>query len=307
MGERRLDRTKRNGRGGSVRINGARDPLRAAFCILLVVAAAAVHAATEPNAGGADLRRGLVVVSYTEADSAHYGARPSRSLTADVIKRVRADGATWVLPKFFYDQPGRSEDDAALLDAIRPEDTMVQATISKEPPTSTSLESRLFFQGPVDPDVRPRLLGTQGWLPFPALQRRTDTVCFADVPEPHAAPLVERFRGGWVKTVYTCVLEAVLGSPMTSLDLKGAHFGKRFVPVDGSGEARVALRSVPPQQGYSYSELLRGSVPADALRGKVVLILFAGSDSPTIAVDGVAHKVHDVFLEALLELEDEVR
>ena len=79
-------------------------------------------------------------------------------------------------------------------------------------------------------------------------------------------------------------------------------FGTHILALDDAAEVRIGLANVSLPAHISARQLLDGTVADHSLAGKVVILAYTGSRSPTLNVRGATVMTHQVFLAQLREL-----
>lgn len=240
----------------------------------------------------------VVIDSQTENK---IGGFPSRQVLSRLIDRIGAAKPKSIILKFFLDSEGTEPDSSLLAESIGKTRVILQATLNKEPPTSKLLDERFFFKEPIAPH-KPVLSGNEGWLPLKRFADKAPKVCFADVVTPERVPIIEMFQLRPVESLYACALAETFGDGKTQLTSHRATFGKHSLPLDDAGEVRIGLADMSLPSSISALRLLDGSVASNVLAGKVVILAYTGSRSPTVNVRGTAVMTHQVFLAQLREL-----
>jgi CHASE2 domain-containing sensor protein len=246
----------------------------------------------------------FVVVNFDAAAARKFGDFPSRAAVADVLQKINAASPKAVSLKFFYDSPGVAADTDKLAAAMAQGRVLLQASINAEPPTSSHLDARFFFAGNAA-GTRPAPSGKEGWLPIAKLAQKAAKVCFVDSVKPEQAPMLERFQDKPVKTMYACLLEEAYAAGELTFERGAARFGDHQLRIDDTGSALVSTAALQRKfASISAADVMDAKSPLQALQGKVVIVIYTGVKSPTIAVGGSAVKVHEVFVAQLRALEE---
>lgn len=243
----------------------------------------------------------IVIVNFDDQSATALSSGPNRAIFSAVIDKLRDAGAKAIVLKYFLDTPTNEKNDSLLETSLKSSRVLLQATINDAPPVSKTLNSKFEFSGTIR-DVKPRVSGLEGWLPLERYQQYAAQVCFVDVPDLHAIPLLEIFNGKAVKSLYACILEEVLGHKLDFVGPDYASFGEARVPVNRYGEVPVTLSDLGFPKYISVASLIKSNHHGDSLRNKIVVISYSGARSPTVEVDGKPVIVHQVFLAGLREL-----
>ena len=245
----------------------------------------------------------VIVDTQTEAK---LGGFPSRAVLAQLIDRIAAGKPKSIILKYFLDTPGKEPDSTVLAQSIGKTRVILQATLNKDPPTSRSLDGRFFFKDTIAP-FKPLLAGDEGWLPQKRFSDQAAKVCFADVVTPERVPMFEMFQQRPVESLYACALAEAFGDSKTILENHRASFGKQTLTLDGAGEVRISLAELSLPRNVSAGRLLEGEFDTGVFAGKVVILAYTGSRTPTVIVRGAAIAVHQAFLAQLRELVSSLR
>ena len=226
-----------------------------------------------------------------------------RKHIAAAMKAARLAGAKGVVLKFFLDKPTDEASDAALAKELALIPSFLQARIDDTTKDPNPFPER-FLVKDISGGFSGALGGSSGWLPLPRFAAAAKGVGFSDLADPARpanVPLIEVYKGRVSPTLYLSVLQWLLG-PSKVVD--GAHvaIGARKLTLDSGNEARVYL---PPKGQLDYIPLLdlvKGRVPANRLKGKVVVLGYDGDkqtffDTPTGKLGA-----HRLFCFALADL-----
>lgn len=240
----------------------------------------------------------VVIDAQTESK---IGGFPSRQVLSQLIDRIAAAKPKSIVLKFFLDSEGKEPDSSLLAESIGKTRVILQATINKDPPTSKVLDERFLFKDAIAPH-KPVLSGNEGWLPLKRFADKAPKVCFADAATPERVPLIEMFGARPVESLYACALAEAFGDGKTKLTAHRATFGKHSLSLDDAAEVRIGLADTSLPASISALRIIDGTVASNALAGKVVILAYTGSRSPTLNVRGTAVMTHQVFLAQLREL-----
>lgn len=256
---------------------------------------ASAHAAKPPT--------GVVLIDYDLATANQHGEFPSRAQLAQLTERLHAAGARSVLLKFFFDGPGDAAGNAALASALAKGRSLLQASLSTEPPTSKALDARFQITTPIA-GIQPAIAGNEGWLPLPLFAKAAASVCFADVQQPERVPLFESFAGKPVPTLYHCLLTETAGQG-PELKPGMARFGGRQWPINAAGEISLKLSPAGSLPRIPAARVLAtGKDWQTGVKDKVAVLMYTGPKSPLRDIQGKPMKVHDAFaLQAAALLE----
>ena len=236
-----------------------------------------------------------VFIALDDASVASVGRFPvDREVYARAIRKARELGARGLALKFFIDQPSNPRSDRALAQAVASFPVLMQFSSTSSPSRAPRAARRLDWDLSA---TREPLRMTGALAPLPALAS-------------HAAGLgfVESRSDGLANTVEVAGL---LGSePVASLQLAIAELalghravvrgnrlriGSKDMDLDEKGRVACPVLAGPEPRMHGIGELLAGTIPRREIRGKVVVLGYARSDSPTIEVAGRALPIHAFF------------
>lgn len=239
-----------------------------------------------------------LVDAQTEAE---IGGFPTRAVLSKLIDTLGSAEPKSIVLKYFLDSPGKEPDSTLLAESLGKTRVILQATLNRDPPTSKLLDERFFFRGSIG-KIKPALSGDEGWLPQKRFANLSPKVCFADVVQPERVPMLEVFLRQPVESLYACALAEAFGEGVFRLENDTASFGKKSLPVNSSGEVAISLADMSPPPYISARQLLKGNIDANVFFGKVVILGYTGTCSPTISVRGAPFPLHQIFLAQLREL-----
>src|SRR5437016_84256 len=147
------------------------------------------------------------IVFIDKQTEEQYGAFPlSRSLLAKGIEHIKKRKAKGIILKFFLDRPKDAPDDLMLAESFSGIPVLLEARLDDSEPKPNVLPARFFF-----PDVVPEndktISGQSGWIPLPVFSAKARAIGFVDFLRPDKLPILEKYRGKFVKSLYLCALE----------------------------------------------------------------------------------------------------
>lgn len=80
--------------------------------------------------------------------------------------------------------------------------------------------------------------------------------------------------------------------------LRAVALGSRFIPADRDGAFRPRLGPFPPGRIHSAADVLRQGFPADAFKGKVVLVGLAAEGSQDVVATPISTETYGVTVQA---------
>lgn len=224
-----------------------------------------------------------------------------RKYLAQAIDRLAELGAKAVVLKFFIDLPGKTEkSDRLLAQAMTRLPVILQARIdsSETHPNSLPVRDTLQLEST---NAFELFHGRHGWIPAPAFAEVADGIGFIDGGNP--VYMLERYQGKVVKSLYVLALEKMLDQ---RAEFKFDRVVFSTASLRLNRQAGIRLRW--PENGnfptISMLSLLHRQVPAEAIRGKVVVLGYDGAkmhriDTPHGSIK--AHRLFCLFLQQLKE------
>jgi adenylate cyclase len=231
------------------------------------------------------------------ASEAKYGGFPvDRALTAQAIDKLAASGVRGVVLKFFYDKASNTASDTALASAMGNTKVILQARIDDSESKPNRLPERFALPlaaGPV------AVSGVSGWLPLPVLSNPAHNVGFVDSTSPDRVPAFERLGDRSYPSLTIAALSLALGDPALTIQPgKQVRLGNKTLPLDLQSQLTLsanAFRGADDTAYFSFADVVEGKVSLQALRGKVVVIGYHGSQMPTVRTNVGPIKLHLAF------------
>jgi CHASE2 domain-containing sensor protein len=239
----------------------------------------------------------FTLVMIDEASEAKYGGFPvDRALTAQAIDKLAAAGVRGVVLKFFYDAPSNGSSDTALASAMGKTKVILQARIDDSESKPNRLPERFALPvgaGPV------AVSGVSGWLPLPVLSNRAHNVGFVDITSADRVPAFERLNERSYPSLTVAAISLALGDPTLNIvPGKQLRLGSKTIALDSQSQITLsanAFRGADDTAYFSFADVVEGKVSLQALRGKVVVIGYHGSQMPTVRTNAGAIKLHLAF------------
>ena len=231
-------------------------------------------------------RPAFVAVFIDARTEARLGSFPyDRGVYADALNALQKLAAKGVVLKFFLDQPKGKGDDALALSMTKLPG-ILQARCDDSEANSNPLDAR--FSTLAGKDSNFAVTCKSGWIPLAQLQANAANVCFIDQPVTKVAPLLERYQGRAVKTLYGCALE----------------LARKPVPTtDGSGTRAIDLSKAPRVDAISLVNVLDGKIDRARIAGKIVVFGYEGVKAAMFVTPLGRISAHRVVMENLLALE----
>jgi hypothetical protein len=235
----------------------------------------------------------------------HVDAPLPRKLTAEMITRLHQAGARGLILKFFVDLPKDDEQDQALAKALCLMPTTLQACLCRDGSTN-SLPLRFLIAETNRFHLKSVLSDVQGYIPLPVFSACARGVGFVDLLRPDGIPLIEAYRGSFVKSLYVTALELETGERANYSSGTNVTFGTRSLSFNEFGEHPIP-RDLEELDYVPFHQVLKGSVPMEQFKGKVVIIGYDGSRIHSIKSPWGEMKAHRLFVHSLIELRNDLK
>jgi len=273
-------------------------PLALCWCWLLAGATAALPA--EPSSNP------FRVVFIDGATEKIYGQFPlDRGIVARGIDQVRLAGAKAVVLKLFFDRPKSKESDEALAQAINALPCALQACQRDDESNPNLLPERFSW-----PNRSGHLIsGNSGWIPLSIFAAGARAVGFVDFTEPDSVPLLERYKGRIVKSLYLCALEFAAGLPAAFDQSNRVTLGSRSIAMNDGGQHPIRFPAADQIAYVPFHELLAAKAASlrPTFQGTVVILGYDGNKIQTIDTKIGPIRAHRFFVHQLEALYKELK
>ena len=263
--------------------------MRALLLALLLAGCAALPAADpEPL---------TVFVAIDDASAATLGPFPlDRAVYARAIEAARDQGARAVALKFFLDQPRAPESDRALTEAERELPVLLQVQGAADDGGRPLPDNLIRDDWDLGRTPQPLKMDAVE-LPLPRFAGAARALGFVDARPDSLARKVEiagLVHGRAIASLQVAIVEAAIGRHGVVADNR-LQLGISTFGLDAEGRIDCDAFAGPPPRVFGIDALLAGSIPPDAVRGKVVVLGYLRKDSPTVDLAGAKVPVHEVF------------
>ncbi len=236
-----------------------------------------------------------VFIAVDDASTASLGPMPlDRAVYARAIDAATNLGAKAIVLKFFFDAPRSSESDSRLAMAIRGAHVLMQveeARGSGRSPAAPFVRDDWRFDGIQSPyelgNVHP---------PLANFERGAAGLGFVSVRPgfEQAVEIVARWQGKAVPSLQIRTVELALGGA-ARVERGEILMGTRHVKLDEQGRVPCDVMQAAVLPRYPIDRLLDGSIPRDAIEGRIVVLGYDRKDSPRVELGPAKVKVHDAF------------
>ncbi len=250
----------------------------------------------------------FAVLMIDEASEKELGVFPyDRTVYAKGIESLAKAKVRGVVLKFFIDRPKTAEGDAALTTALTKAKVILQARMDDDEIKPNTLPERFTLKGLGESNAMP-LSGKSGWLPLPELSKNAYDLGFIDsMPSVELIPVIERYQGHDVKSLYTAALELATGERAKISPGKSLQLGAKKIGMDERCFAKVTLPPADTLRAHSFIDLIHGKIPAEKLADRIVILGYDGAKMETNKTSIGMVKGHRLFCYQLFSLYREVR
>lgn len=253
--------------------------------------------------GGAarDFSQDFAVVLANEKTEIRFGKIPlDRALIAKAITNLARYGAKGVVVKFFLDQPRIPEGDLELARSMSMIPVILQARMDDTEKTPNALPERMTMG---HTQYASSVQGRSGWIPLPAFMEKSHAVGFVDFNGP-PIPMLETYRSHTVKSLLLCPVELAIGQKAVFRSGKDVRIGDLVVPLDEQNRVSLHIQSHATFKSLQFEDLIEGTLPEDALKGRVVILGYDGPNIPNVVTPAGtlgAHRAFILYLKAFFE------
>jgi adenylate cyclase len=234
------------------------------------------------------------------------GAFPfDRAILAKAVDQAAAMKAQSVVLNFYLDKPKSAEGDRALANAMNKLRAVLVACVPTEaekPGEPNPLPHRfaLMRYGKSEPKA---IGGNKGWIPLPDLCDRAADVAFSNVTDDVARiPMIEAYQGAYVKTFWAVCMELAFNDGALITPGRDFNINDRSLELDDHSIATIDFPKADNVETISFVDFLNGKTPADAIKGKVVIIGADFAKMPTVDTPAGKIGIHRAMNLQLLAL-----
>ena len=239
----------------------------------------------------------FVVIMYDKKTENALGSfPPKRTIWASTVEKVKALNAKAVVLKFFYDLP--RDEDYLLGNSIKNIPTFLQACINESEPSNNKLDQRFIISA--NQNYKNVLSGNNGWLPVSVLAKNAYDIGFVDIRDINNIPIIEKYDGKYVKSLYYCILKYVL--PDLYMENNFLVNKNKKVKLNIFAEMKV---NYPKEDNLAYISLcdvLNSTIEEKIIKNKIVIIGYDGSNSETLTISAGEVNKHRVFVYGLFDM-----
>lgn len=200
-----------------------------------------------------------------------------RAIYAKAIDRAADGGAKGVVLQLFFDQPRGSEGDQALAKAMTRTKVILQARIDDSQANPNPLPDRFTLQ--VNGHANQAIGGGSGWIPLPQFTAVAAGVGFVDISSVDEFPILEWYRGNYVKSLPLCCLELAAGQTARIQAGEQMQLAGHTLKMNSASQVAVSFKTGEPMNSVSLSDFIAGTVAPEKIKDKVILVGYDGSDN----------------------------
>ena len=248
------------------------------------------------SAGAGDFTSDFALVMIDDETEAKFGAFPyDRKLYAEAIDACARYKAKAVVLKFFIDQAKSDEGDIALRDSMKRIPVALQARLESTEGSSQRIPSKFSFG---EQKLATEVKGDRGWIPLPSLLDVAVDIGFVDIDSPEI-PLVEEYQGIQYKSLIICCLELAIHAPARVAKDSRIYIGSGYLPVNASNVYRADVSGLESLKIISFAHLLAGDVKKEEIEGRVVIMGWDSTRTPTLPTAHGKMRIHRLFSQFL--------
>jgi len=240
----------------------------------------------------------FVVVFIDNKTEKVLGAFPyDRSILAQGVEKATALRAKGVVLKFFLDKPRTAAGDRALEQAARGTRLLLEARLDDQELKPNPFSDRFQIAGTGGSLGHP-LSGTRGWIPLPELSAVAYDVGFVDYRQLSRMPLIERYNGSLVRSLYLCCVELAEGKRAEVKPGRFIRVGAKTLSIDDRSEAAVTYPARDDLPYIPFCDFIAPDAKPD-VRDRVVLIGYDADQFAPLETPSGKIRPHRAFAYAL--------
>jgi hypothetical protein len=198
-----------------------------------------------------------------------------RAVMATAVEAAAKLGAKSVVLKFFFDLPKSADGDKALVRAMLKIHVFLEARLDDTQANPNPLPDRFYLR-----DLRgesQRAIGGQsGWIPLPQFAAVAADVGFVDATDFDHVPIIESYRGRFVKSLWLCCIEATTGQTAQVKPGEQLKIGNRILKLSRDSQLAISFPAADHLDSISFCDLLSGTVDAKKIKNRIVIIGYDG-------------------------------
>lgn len=248
----------------------------------------------------------FMAVFVDDATEKQLGPFPyDRSEYAKALKALHQAGAKAVVIKFFLDQPKPGPGDDVLADEMKEIPVLLQARLDVKESNPNPLPKAFDCSAQVEGDPTSLLSAESGWIPLEKFSRNCAGIGVAYIAyqgNTLRVPMVQRYQKSVLPALELASVEMALGQKArirlgTNLALPG-----HSLPLDPAGRVALRLPAKDDLKALSFVDLVTGKFDPESVRGKIAVLGFDASETPTAPTSLGPLRIHRLFFYSLESL-----
>jgi adenylate cyclase len=229
-----------------------------------------------------------------------------RAVMAMAVEASAKLGAKCVVLKFFFDLPKSADGDAALVQAMRKTPILLEAHADDSQAAPNPLPDRFFLRD-LRGDSQRTIGGRSGWIPLPQFAAVAADVGFVDAADFDHVPIIESYRGAFVKSLWLCGIEKATGEAAQIEPGRQLKMGNRSVKLSADNQLAVSYPAADHLNSISFCDLLSGTVDAEKIKGRMVIIGYDGDQGGRVKTPLGEMRRHRAFCYMLFSVYAQMR
>ncbi|MEM6885230.1 MAG: CHASE2 domain-containing protein [Verrucomicrobiota bacterium] len=237
------------------------------------------------------------LVMIDEKTEKHLGNFPyDRSIYAQAIDACADYEAKAVILKFFIDLPKSEIGDSKLKEAMIKIPVILQARLNAPDGTKRKIPKEFAL---TQQDLTPGYSGKTGWIPLSKFMETAHGIGFVDFNTVNQIPLIEEYGDTLYPSLILHCLELATGNKAVFSGQNKVEFGERLLSVNESNIYAGKIETWEPVEYLSLIDLIQHKLPRHSLKGKIVILGWDTSQTPTIETEHGPKKIHQLFSQCL--------
>ena len=246
-------------------------------------------------AGEFSSRFSLVLID--DKTEQHLGNFPyDRSVYAQAINACAHYEVKAVILKFFLDLPKSKTGDSELTEAMRKIPVILQARLNTPDGTMREIPKKFALQ---QPEVAAGYHGKNGWIPLAEFMQTAQGIGFVDFSSVEKIPLTEEYNSIIYPSLIVYCLELATGKKAVFSSQNTVKFGNHTLTVNESNIYSGTINHWQTIPHLSLVDLMEHKTPQEDLKGKIVILGWDTSKTPTIETKHGPRRVHRLFAQCL--------
>lgn len=156
-----------------------------------------------------------------------------------------------------------------------------------------------FFLPDVVPANDKTISGQSGWIPLPVFATEAQAIGFVDFVRPEKVPMLEKYQGKFVKSLYLCALEMAWDRKAQVLPGRRVIINGKSLGMDEQNQVPIEFHSKDALDYIPFHKLLAEGDEVRTLENKIVIVGYDGEKMHSIDTPAGKIKAHRLFCYAL--------